>query len=61
MDPDEFTRWIFPRLFHSRIPRYETIARNHGYTVTSEEVAKVRNEQDFNQLVETAIQRYQGA
>ncbi len=60
MDPDEFTRWIFPRLFHSRIPRYETIARNYGYTVTSEEVAKVRNEHDFNQLVETAIQRYQG-
>lgn len=61
MDPDEFTRWIFPRLFHSRIPRYETIAHNFGYTVTSEEVAKVRDEHDFNHLVETAIHRYQGA
>lgn len=60
MDPDEFTRWIFPRLFHSRIPRYEAIARAHGYTVTSEEVAKVRNERDFNHLVETAIRRQQG-
>ncbi|HEY9052894.1 MAG TPA: ATPase [Gammaproteobacteria bacterium] len=56
MDPDEFTRWIFPRLFHSRIPRYEKIAEQ-GYTVTSQEVAKVRDEKDFLQLLETAIAR----
>jgi len=56
LDPDEFTRWIFPRLFNSRIPRYEKIAR-HGYTVTSEEVAKVKNEEDFLKLLETAIER----
>ncbi len=56
MDPDEFTRWIFPRLFHSRIPRYEEIAQQ-GYTVTSEEVGNVKNEEDFLQLLETAIER----
>ncbi|MCW8934435.1 MAG: ATPase [Gammaproteobacteria bacterium] len=56
MDPDEFTRWVFPRLFHSRIPRYEKIAKQ-GYTVTSEEVAKVKNEDDFLKLLETAIAR----
>jgi hypothetical protein len=54
MNPDDFTRWVFPRLFHSRIPRYEKIAEQ-GYTVTSEEVAKVRDEKDFLQLLETAI------
>ena len=57
MDPDEFTRWVFPRLFHSRIPRYEAIARPHGYTVTSREVAQVRDEADFLALLETAIAR----
>jgi hypothetical protein len=56
MDPDEFTRWVFPRLFHSRVPRYEEIARQ-GYTVTSREVAQVRDEQDFLALLETAIGR----
>lgn len=54
MNPDEFTRWVFPRLFHSRIPRYEKIAEQ-GYTVTSQEVAAVRDEKDFLQLLETAI------
>jgi hypothetical protein len=57
MEPDDFTRWVFPRLFRSRIPRYEAIAGPHGYTVTSEEVAGVRNEADFLQLIETAIAR----
>ncbi len=57
LDPDEFTRWIFPRLFNSRIPRYEAIAHEHGYTVTSEEVAQVKDEADFNSLIEKAIAR----
>jgi hypothetical protein len=56
MDPDEFTRWVFPRLFHSRVPRYEEIAKQ-GYTVTSQEVGQVRDEQDFLALLETAIAR----
>ncbi|MCW8931882.1 MAG: ATPase [Gammaproteobacteria bacterium] len=57
MVPDDFTRWIFPRLFHSRVPRYEQIAQPHGYTVTSEEVSQVRDQQDFLHLLETAIAR----
>lgn len=57
MDPDDFCRWVFPRLFHSRVPRYEAIARPHGYTVTSHEVAAVRDERDFLDLLEIAIER----
>lgn len=57
IDPDDFTRWIFPRLFHSRVPRYEAIADPHGYTVTSREVASVRDERDFLGLLESAIGR----
>ncbi|MES9869899.1 MAG: ATPase [Sedimenticola sp.] len=59
MDPDEFTRWIFPRLFHSRVPRYEEIVDPRGYTVTSREVAEVRDDNDFFELLETAISRKQ--
>ncbi len=57
MVPDDFTRWVFPRLFHSRIPRYEAIAKPHGYTVTSQEVSQVKNQHDFLQLLETTIAR----
>jgi hypothetical protein len=57
IEPDDFTRWIFPRLFHSRIPRYEAIAGPHGYTVTSQEAAQVTSERDFLALVERAIAR----
>ncbi|WP_456413584.1 ATPase [Thiolapillus sp.] len=56
IDPDDFTRWIFPRLFHSRIPRYEAIAEK-GYTVTSQELSRVSTEEEFLELLETAIAR----
>lgn len=59
IDPDDFARWVFPHLFHSRLPRYDAIARL-GYTVTSEEVAKVHCNADFLNLLETAIERDSG-
>jgi shikimate kinase len=57
IDPDDFVRWMFPKLFHSRIPRYEAIAARHGYTVTTEEVTTVRDEVDFLNLIEVVLQR----
>lgn len=57
IDPDAFVRWMFPRLFYSRIPRYEAIAQQYGYTITTEELYKVEDEGDFLSLVETALAR----
>jgi len=57
IDPDEFARWVFPHLFHSRLPRYDAIAKPYGYTVTSEEADQVDDDHDFLQLLETAIER----
>ncbi len=59
IDPDEFARWVFPRLFHSRLPRYDAIAKL-GYTVTSEEIDQVQNDSDFLNMLEMAIERQQG-
>ncbi len=56
IEPDDFTSWIFPRLFHSRVPRYEEIAKE-GYTVTSKEIADIKDEKDFLALIEEAIQK----
>jgi shikimate kinase len=55
IEPDDFTRWVFPRLFRSRVPRYEAIAREHGYTVSAGDVARVRDQRDFLELLEDAI------
>ena len=57
IDPDDFSRWVFPHLFESRIPRYDAIAAQYGYTISSEEVFELHSEDDFMQLVERALQR----
>lgn len=57
IDPDDFSRWVFPQLFESRIPRYDAIAAQYGYTISSEEVFELHSEDDFMQLVEHALER----
>lgn len=54
-DPDELVTWIFPHLFRARIPRYEAIAAEHGYTIDAAAVQQVRSEADFEALVEAAL------
>lgn len=53
--PDEFVSWVFPKLFKSRLPRYQAIADQYGYTLDANDVAKVSNEDEFIQLIATAI------
>jgi hypothetical protein len=55
IDPDDFVRWIFPQLFYSRLPRYEALADQYGYTIKTEDLYQVKTETDFMKLVEKAI------
>jgi len=55
INPDEFVRWVFPRLFYSRIPRYEAIAKKYGYTIKTNDLYTIETETDFLQLVENAL------
>ncbi|MEK7322099.1 MAG: ATPase [Pseudomonadota bacterium] len=57
IDPDDFVRWMFPRLFYSRIPRYQAIAGQYGYTITTTDLAQVTSEADFLRLVEKAVEQ----
>lgn len=59
--PDEFVTWVFPYLFQARVPRYEAIAQEYGYTLDANDVAKVNNEADFIELIATAITSYENA
>jgi hypothetical protein len=56
-EPDDFVRWTFPRLFYSRLPRYQAIADEHGYTVTTEELTQVKDESSFLRVVEKTLDR----
>jgi len=51
IDPDDFVRWVFPYLLETRRPRYEQIAREYGYTVTTEQISQVGTEAEFLQLI----------
>lgn len=53
--PDDFVTWVFPRLFHARLPRYEAIAREWGYTVEASALGSVADEVDFIELVCRAL------
>jgi shikimate kinase len=55
MPPDEFVSWVFPELFKSRLPRYQAIADQYGYTIDANDAATVKNEADFIQLVAAAL------
>lgn len=55
ISPDKFVSWVFPELFKSRLPRYQAIADQHGYTLDANEVAQVSNEQEFIQLIADAL------
>ena len=53
--PDDFVRWIFPALVAHRRPKYEALAARHGYTVDARLAEQVQTEQDFLELVASAL------
>ncbi len=57
VDPDAFGAWGFEALLRDRLPRYQALADNFGYTVDASDVATVRDGSDFNELMASAIKR----
>lgn len=55
IEPDDFVRWIFPKLFKARIPRYEAIAEKYGYTIHTTDLWQVKTAQEFLDLIEKAL------
>ncbi len=55
VDPDDFVRWVFPKLFYARMPKYQQIADQYGYSVSADDFATLRDEQDFLQLTLKAL------
>jgi hypothetical protein len=55
INPNNFVRWVFPKLLDYRKNKYEMIAKNYGYRVKASEIALVEKESDFIELVDKAI------
>lgn len=55
IDPSEFVRWVFPRLFKTRVPRYEAIAKEYGYVISARDAFEVQNAEEFLSLIGDAL------
>jgi hypothetical protein len=57
IEPDHFAQWVFPKLFHSRIPKYEALADQYGVTLQTSTLKNVGNAKDFLDLVAEALHK----
>jgi len=57
VDPDEYVRWVFPKLFRARVPRYQAIAKEHGYTIAARDAFAVSSADEFLQLIANALEQ----
>ena len=51
IEPDDFIRWVFLRLYNERLPRYEKVAEEYGYTVMTSEIEDIKDETGFIELI----------
>lgn len=57
IEPNDFVRWVFPRLFSARLPRYENIAERYGYAAPAGAVFTLDTEEDFVNMVAAVLDR----
>lgn len=51
IDPDKFSRWIFPKLFAYRLPKYEYLAHKYGVIIASDNLYQCQSADDFFHLL----------
>ena len=49
--PDDFSRWVFPRLFEARKPKYQRLADLYGITISSEEFKTLQSSDEFINII----------
>lgn len=51
LEPGDFSRWVFPKLFKSRLPKYERLAAQYGVTVQAKDLHACNSEAEFLELI----------
>ncbi|WP_146345373.1 ATPase [Falsiphaeobacter marinintestinus] len=56
VNPDTFIRWTYAKAMAHRQPRYQAMADNWGITVTAEQMAAIRDAEDFTSLIAETLE-----
>ncbi|SLN68876.1 ATPase [Ruegeria meonggei] len=56
VDPDAFIRWTYAQALAHRQPRYRAMAKNWGVAITADDMNKVRDANDFDELIERTLE-----
>ena len=55
ISPDAFVRWVFPKLVEDRLAKYQSLADQYGYTITSNNLYKCHSSDDVINLIAGAL------
>ena len=56
VNPHAFLRWTYAQALAHRQPRYQAMADNWGVTVTADQIASVKTNADFEELIAYALE-----
>ncbi|MCX8955107.1 ATPase [Ruegeria sp. NA] len=56
VNPDDFVRWTYAQALAHRQPRYEAMARNWGVAIDANDIGKIRDAADFDELIERTLE-----
>ncbi len=51
IEPDEFSRWVFPLLFEARKPKYQRLADLYGITIPCTEFSDLSSADEFIEII----------
>ncbi len=49
--PNDFSRWVFPKLLSSRLPKYERLADLYGITIPAAAFEDLESSEHFNEII----------
>jgi hypothetical protein len=52
IESNDFSRWVFPKLFYSRVPKYERLAERYGIVVPMADIRNVKSEAEFLKVID---------
>ena len=49
--PNDFSSWVFPKLLHSRLPKYQNLADQYGVTIPAAKFRNIKTKDDFFDII----------